>query len=195
MSEFNTISDKTSAINTLLACAGEMPITDADEPTSVLAAQALNTLTETHRRVLAKGWTFNKEYDFELTPDVDGNITLPSDIIEIDTKDYSDDLDPVMRGQRLYSKKNRSFTWSKPITCNIVRLLDFDEMPEAARIYITIRAARVFVSRSVGDSASYQYTASDEQLAYADMRRFEVRNGDYNIFSNYETARILDRRA
>lgn len=195
MSEFNSISDITEAVNTLLACAGETPVVDAESSTSVIAAQALNTLKETHRRVLAKGWTFNKEYDVELSPGVDGNITLPGDIIEVDTKDYNEDLDPVMRGQRLYSKKNNSYTWEEPITVSQVRLLEFNEVPEAFRIYVTIRAARVFVSRHVGDDASYKYTANDESLAYADIRRFEVRNGDYNIFKNYDVAKMLDRRA
>ena len=195
MSGFTSITSFTDAINTLLACAGEAPIIDHETARSVLVAQAKNTIYETHKRVLAKGWTFNKEYDYVLTPDIDGNIILPAAIIEVDTKDYAEDLDPVVRGNRLYSKKNRSFTWEKPITCTIVSLIDFDELPEEARAYITIRSARVFVSRHIGDDASYKYTANDESLAYQDMRRFEIRNGDYNIFNNYDVAKILDRRA
>lgn len=195
MSDFTSTTTLTDAVNKLLACAGEQPIEDANDELSLLAALARNTLIEVHKQVLAKGWQFNTENDFILSPNSEGKITVPSDIIEVDTDDYPDDKEPVLRGRELYSRKNRSFIWDGDLTCSIVRLLDWDEIPEQARNYITTRAARVFVSRHVGDTASYTYTASDENLAYADMRRFEIRSRDYNIFTNSDTARILDRRA
>lgn len=195
MSDFTSTTTLTAAVNKLLACAGEQPIEDANDETSLLASLARNTIVEVHKQVLAKGWQFNTEDDFVFTPDVDGKITVPADIIEVDTDSYHNDLEPVMRGRELYSRKNRSFVWDGDVECSIVRLLEWDELPEQARNYITTRAARVFVSRHVGDTASYQYTAADENLAYADMRRFEIRSRDYNIFTNSDVARILDRRA
>ena len=193
MATFNAITDLTDAVNTLLGCAGELPIIDIEDDSSILAVQALNTLKETHVRVLARGWSFNTEYDVELTPDTDGHITLPEDVIEADTKDYHNDLDPVIRGRRVFSRKNNSYIFSSPITVKLIRLLDFDDIPQYARSYITIRAARVFVARHVGDNKTYEYSAQDEADALVVMKRAEIKMKDNNILGHPEVYRSLKR--
>jgi hypothetical protein len=194
MANFNQITSTVDAVNTLLASAGELPLNSIEDDSSILAVQALNTLKETHVRVLSHGWSFNTEVDVEIAPDINGEINLPSDVIELDTNDYYKDIDPVVRGQRIFSRKNNSYVFDAPIKVKLVRLLPFEDIPQYARTYITIRSARLFVARHVGDNATYQYSAQDETDALQIMKKAELRMQDNNILRHPEVYRSLQRR-
>ena len=85
----------------------------------------------------------------------------------------------------------------------IVHLLDFEQIPEQARNYITIRAARVFVDRVVGDQGLRAYTEQDEVRARSVLMETDLCNGDHNIltgdpsltsvFDTYSPANVLIR--
>ena len=63
-------------------------------------------------------------------------------------------------------------------------LLDFEELPEAARRFITIRASRVFQERVVGSDLLSSLTADDENVAWLDLLHSESDVNDYNIFDD-----------
>jgi hypothetical protein len=69
----------------------------------------------------------------------------------------------------------------------MVVLLPFTELPQAARHYITIKAARIFQSRTVGSDALYQFTTLDERDAMIDLKKAEGITGDYNILTGNPT--------
>ena len=193
MSDFTTKTDTLAAVNTMLACAGEGPVSTLDEGTNLMARLAYNVLVEVHRAVLSKGWTFNTDLDYMLTPDSQGNINIGSDMISVDVRPYNSDKDPVIRGTKLYSRKDQSYTWSEPLKTDVVWLLEYEDLPEQARNYIKIRAARTFVQRHVGDNSTYEFTANDEAQALADIKGHELKQGDFNVFKKWSVARILDR--
>jgi hypothetical protein len=68
-----------------------------------------------------------------------------------------------------------------------VILLPFEQLPQAARHYVTIKAARIFQSRTVGSDALYEFTALDEKDALLDLKRNEGITGDYNILRSNPT--------
>ena len=74
-----------------------------------------------------------------------------------------------------------------------VTLLDFEDLPEPARRYITIRSARIFQDRMVGSQKHNAFTLRDEMGAMAVLREFEGDTADHNIFNNYDTAIIVNR--
>ena len=83
----------------------------------------------------------------------------------------------------MYDRKNNTYVFDTDLTCNITYLRNFDEIPESARRYINIRAARVFVDRLVGDDGLRTYTAQDEARARANLMENDMDNADHNVLS------------
>jgi hypothetical protein len=141
------------------------------------------------------GWHFNTEIDWPLAPTVpDKNIPLPANCLRVDTMPRSRQFDVVQRGSRLYDRGNRTYAFEDTIYVKMVLLLPFAEMPQAARSYITIRAARIFQARSVGSQLLAAFTEADENTARAALRRADSVNADHNILTgNWSVARVLSR--
>jgi len=72
-------------------------------------------------------------------------------------------------------------------------MLYFTEIPEVARRYITIKAARLFQERVVGSDNLSAMNRADEQQALFALKEMESENGDYNIFDDGSTYSVLDR--
>lgn len=190
-----SLTTELEAVNTILSVIGESPISSLQEGAAVAdAVTAQSTLSEVNRAVQSKGWHFNTEKEFELSPAVGtGYITVPSNTLRVDATDTW--IDVVQRGTRLYDRTNHTYAFSQSIKTDLVVLLPFDELPETARYYITIKAARVFQSRTVGSDALFQFTAVDERDALAALKRAEGITGDYNILNGSSSvARVLNRK-
>ena len=189
MTTVTTPTSELEAINTILSVIGESPISTLSDISSVAdAVTAQSTLSEVSRQVQTKGWHFNTEKDFELSPETySKEITVPSNALRVDTSGDSRETDVVQRGQRLYNRTRHTYQFDSSIKCEIVVLLPFEELPQAARHYVTIKAARVFQSRTVGSDALYQFTALDEKDALLDLKRNEGITGDYNILHSNPT--------
>jgi hypothetical protein len=74
-----------------------------------------------------------------------------------------------------------------------VHLFDFDELPEAAKRYIAIRASRIFQDRMVGSTTLHGFNAQDEVMALAKMTEYENEVGDYSIFDSPDILRTVLR--
>lgn len=182
------------AINTMLSTIGEAPVNTVEDNGIVDAVIARQILRSTSREVQARGWHFNTERGFLLTPDSEGFITLPPTVLRVDTVEESQDIDVVLRGNRLYDRRNHTFKFNKPIRVDAVILLPFDEIPEVAREYITIRAARIFQERVVGSDSLSSFSKNDELRALVALQEMEADTADYNILTdNYSVARVLSR--
>lgn len=176
------LTTKLNAVNKMLSAIGEAPFSSLDGELTVDGTTAVNTLDETSRKVQATGWHWNTDPDSTLTPDGGGLITMGSDVVSVDVnRDLFPDIDPVLRGSKLYNRSDRTYVWSKALTADVQYLLDWDSLPEAARQYIMIRAARIFQTESVGDTATYQFTAKDEEEALRVLNSYETRQLDANI--------------
>ena len=184
------------AVNLMLSVVGEAPVSDLEDATIAEVALAVRILEETSYEVQAKGWDFNTEYNYPLSPDVDGYINVPSDTARIDVDPIYGEtsLDVVQRGERLYDRTNRTYIFTiSEIRCEMVLLLDFDDLPEAARRYITVRAARKFQDRILGSDSVHAYNLQDEEDAKALFLQAESSNGDHSIFDHWSVGQTLDR--
>lgn len=191
-----TLTSELDAVNIMLGTIGESPISSLDAATGVAdAVIARQILNEVSIQVQEQGWHFNTEKNFELSPTLDtGEIFLPANCIEVDTMDGDADIDVAIRGRRLYDRTNHTYTFSKSLKTNMVLLLEFGDLPQAARHYISIRAARVFQQRVVGSDTLGTYTERDEVRGLTALKRFEAKTADYNILTgNYSVMNILDR--
>lgn len=184
------------AVNEMLSVIGESPVNSLSGSLPQDAALAQNLLHRVSREVQTEGWWFNEERDYELIPDGDGYINLPSDALfcDVDPSREHSARDVVWRGTRLYDRIDQTYVFTSSLKTELIRFLAFEDLPEAARWYITVKAARKFQDRVQGSPQDHAYTEMDEIRALALLRRSDARSGDYTIFSHWTTARGLFRR-
>jgi hypothetical protein len=193
---------KLQAVNTMLAGIGEAPINGPLPGTRADSQMAESILDETTRDVLSQGWHFNTEV--KTLTRVANKIAVPSDYAKIDLYDESlsrIDYEVVVRDDggtmRLYNKAHGKNTFEFPmdLKCEIVYYQDFEKIPEAARRYIMIKAARVFQDRVAGATNVHQFQMQDEMMALAALRDQEATDSDYTIFDGWASGRIVMRRS
>lgn len=183
------------AVNLMLQTIGESPVNTLEDVGVVDAVVALSILQMASRQVQLIGWHWNTEDDFPLAPSFpEGEIRLPSNTLKVDTSQADASFDLVQRGTRLYDRVNHTYTIGRTIRVEIVVFLPFDELPEAARAYIAIRAARQFQEKVVGSDVLRGFTKLDEMQAMAALLDAEAETQDFNILTGNESvARILRR--
>lgn len=72
--------------------------------------------------------------------------------------------------------------------------MDFADMPEVARTYITIKAGRKFCQDMIGDSTRAGFQQGDELAAWATLVRQEAPDSTYNLFDSVDTRAIVGNR-
>tara|TARA_R110000787_G_scaffold94348_3_gene197084 strand:- start:3186 stop:3800 length:615 start_codon:yes stop_codon:yes gene_type:complete len=183
------------AVNSMLSTIGEAPVNGLNSGL-VEAETAETILNEVSRSVQADGWNFNSEPNYSVAATSDGDVVLPTEIIRADlatTKYRSSTNEYIQRGNKMYDKANHTYNIGKTLKLNVVVLLAFELMPEVARRYVSVKAARIFQERVLGSSTLSQMNRTDEQEALFSLKEHEGDNGDYNIFDDYGTASVLDR--
>ena len=169
-------------INIMLAAIGEAPINSLTGTLPVDARIAQSTLSEVNKSVQSEGWSFNTEIDVKLTRDNIGHVHLSTNILRVDANIHQHPtIDPIQRGLKLYDRQNNKYEFDEDLICTVVYFRNFDEIPEPARHYINIQAARKFVDRLVSDQALRTYTQQDEQRARAILMETDLANGDHNL--------------
>lgn len=184
MANYETPMTELEAVNAMLHSIGESPVVTVDDDTDPLPVdvdQALRTLRSVNREVQVRGWQFNTEQEYPLARDGSNFLPLPSNCLHADPDGQFFLRDGVVRGTRLYDRENHSYVWDKDITVTIKLLLPFEELPEAARNLIAIRAARKFQAGSVGSQTLATFTEADEVQALALMMHEEADAGDFNV--------------
>ena len=170
------------AVNIMLAAIAEAPINSLTGLLPVDAVTAQSTLTEFNKEVQSEGWSFNTETDVTLTRDASNQISLPSNVLRVDANIHQHPtIDPIQRGLKLYDRQNNKFEFDEDLICTVVYFRTFDEIPEQAKRYINIKAARVFVDRLVGDQGLRTYTKEDEIRARAILMETDLANADHNL--------------
>ena len=169
-------------INIMLAAIGEAPVNSLTGTVPVDVRIAQSTLIEVNKQVQSEGWSFNTEIDVTLTRDGSNNIPLGTDVLRVDAQTHDHpSIDPIQRGLKLYDRKNNTFVFDEDIRCTVVYFRSFDELPEQARSYMTIKAARIFVDRFVSDQSLRTYTQEDEIRARSVLMETDLSNADHNM--------------
>lgn len=191
-------SELKKAINTMLTSIGEQPIQNVDDLAGLSDASiAKDILDNVSRAVQSRGWIFNTDLDVTMRPDDDGYIKIPDSILRIDTttrlRDADNDI--IERGRMLYDRQKNvnTFEAGSKVKVNTIRELEFHDLPEPAKRYITIRSARIFHDRVVGANELHKFYQEDEMQAWSVLLEYEGDTADYNIFDNYDVYRVVDR--
>ena len=212
------LTSELSAVNRMLSAIGEAPIQDLTNSTREDVALAVSLLKTASVEVQSRGWKFNKEFGYELAPNgtllwvpSDGSTaeTLnvfapPSNLIsfELTKSDAQIGLDVALRPPRKYTgaeviiydrAKNRDgFEQSvyPSLYLDAIWFFEFDLLPQTARSYITMKAARQFIQQSVGAPDLVGYSQQDEAEAFLRMESDQGDEGEANIFDSADVARV-----
>lgn len=151
-------------------------------------ALAYQILKEANRAVQSRGWNFNRDYGQVHSPSVvDNTVRVSESVIQADQVESEFlNTDVVLRGDQLYDRKNHTYEFTADIKLDLITMLDWDKLPEPARHYIAVLAARVFNQRVLGEKAyqSATLTMRDEEAALADLKHWDSDSADHNALFN-----------
>jgi hypothetical protein len=187
----NTTS-RLDAVNRIMESIGESPVQtlNGEVPADVLKANA--TLDEVARDIQSIGWSWNTDLDYQLVRNGDNEIVLPANALTWEF--YPWDTDYVIRGGKLYDRVKHTFTFTADLKLHrLVSLLTFEDMPEAVKQCIIVKAARLFSSRLLTAESVSIYTQQDEVFAWVRARNDELRVTNANV-KNSPTVQNITRR-
>jgi len=189
-----TPTTKLEAVNVCLTNIGEAPVASLTG-LQVDAQVASSIIDEVSREVQSNGWHWNTEVH-TISPNISNQILLPANTLRVDTVEKDRSLDVVQRGMKLYDRKDNTYTFTGALRLHLTVALDFDEIPEAARRYITMRSSRVFQERTLGSESLSKFNRGDEQQAWALLQHEEAETGDHNMITDsYSTYTTVARNA
>jgi len=156
------------AVNRVLQMMGEAPVNSLNGQYG-LALQAQDSLNDVSRRLQSEGWSFNTDREKLLQRDASTNqIAVGPNIsrVVIDPYRYPA-LDIVQRGDKLYDRYNNTYVFDEDLYVDLTIILEWEELPEHARQYITIKAGRQLQEAILGsvDLTKINLTAEMEAKA------------------------------
>ena len=150
-------------------------------------------LDEIDREVQSQGWHFNPTVDVVPSPDATSNeIVLSHNVVKADVKvgAYTN-MDITMRNNKLFNRSKNTFQFTADLKLTMVSLLPWDDLPEAARRYISLRGARVLQDRQVGAKELTEVGMREELVALASLREYDAEGADYSVFDSYLPAQTI----
>lgn len=186
---------KLETVNVMLSSIGERPVASL-ESGLVDAEMAETILASVDRDAQGMGWWFNRDIRRKFTPDENGEIELPYNSLKADAVAESSNKDIVQRGFKLYDSYNHTFNIKDNydyIYVDLIVQIDFNDLPEVAKRYVGLKAARIFQDRTLGARDLHGFQQTDEVLALSELKDAEGENADHNIFQDYGIYNIIDR--
>ena len=197
MATITTRTTQLECINTMLSTIGEAPVNSLSGVLPLDASTAVNILNEVNREVQSAGWKFNTSWKVSLNRDVNNKLVVGADVLHIEfnhLRESKSSYDPVLRGNYLYNLAGETYTWTKDFEyVTVFYLLDFENIPEQARRYITIRASRIYHDRTLGSQSIHKFSIQDELGALALLKQTESDTADHNIFDSLDQHKIINR--
>ena len=187
------VSTELDAVNSILMSVGETPVNTLTVQSPEVAI-AQKTLRQVCREIQAEGWSYNTENQYPIDLDTNNQCIIPNNVLQLDLNifEHGKDYDVVRRSDngvmKVYDKKNHTFTFENcsKLYFDIIWMLDFEDLPQAFKDYITIRASRIASNRMVNSQPSAKLLEADEAAARALAMEYEMKQADHNIFSDFQ---------
>jgi len=194
-----TPTTELQAINTMLSFIGESPVSAITGNIRTDVAVAINILNETSMSIQSQGWYFNREFDVTQNRDSNNKVPLDSNCVQAEASaPYQYLYQFTIRNGFLYDLKNHTDVFTFNPKLDKVLVQQFEHLPEYARQYIVVKAARRFAARYIGANELVKLAGLDENEAHvafeqADSRAMDANmlRDDYNL--NYITNRSSKR--
>lgn len=133
------------------------------------------------------------DFQVAMIPAQQGSTYLDT-VIRI-SKSYEESSAPVLVFyDRAFNRDGFLTSEREYIVIDAVWSLDFTDLPEVARQYLCIKAARVFQKSVVMDRALHVLTEEDEVAAWKDLKRRHGLKTDLNMLDNLDVSKHLGGR-
>jgi len=183
------IDTELSAVNTILGSIGQSPISTLDFDNPEIAF-IYNLLKESNQDVQTEGWVFNRENHIKQYTGSDNKIIIDSTYVRIDMEDSWDKTRDFVRRKdtdglwKLYDKVNHTFEFPDDdyFHVNVVRLLEFEDIPTVFQRYIIYKAAGRAAVQLVANPQLQKMMATFEGQARAACMEYECNQGDHSFF-------------
>lgn len=184
--------NRLEAINIMLGHINQSPISTLSGNKTARILMAENLLDTQTRAVQMLSYDFNRFEHYPLYPNTDDEIILPSNVLKVDVcEDFFDGNRYVQRGNKLYNKTHNTFKIGRYLEVNIIKQMDFDDLPEPVKWYIVMQASNKFVSQIKDDRNKIAYTEQEVFEAKQTLDEYEAECGNYNILNIYDRRRDL----
>ena len=192
------------AVNRVLQMLGEAPINSLDGQFG-LAQQAQDSINDVSRKIQTEGWSFNTDYERLLMRDaITNEITVGANVSRVRVDPYSyPDIDVVQRGNRLYDRRAGSYQFEEDLYADVTYILEWDEVPEYAHQYFTIKAGRQLQEAILGSADLSKINIAAEAEAHSLFLEEETARGEHSwlrgnpnhtdVFMTYKPAWALRR--
>jgi hypothetical protein len=172
-----------TAFNRIMAAVQRPPVSTVPSVSAdAEQEQALNSLDDAAREVLSEGRSFNTDLEYELVP-VGSEITVPTDAISIEVlPEYLDGDKFDIREGKLYNLTESSFTITRTLRARVAFQVEFEDMPETIRQYVTAKAARMFEEAVQGSQQAGRRLRIREAETRAAVEKEEAKVHRPNLF-------------
>lgn len=163
------------AINLMLRNIGEDPVVVVGPTSRPTAQKAKEMLAEESINTQSHGYNFCTTMALRLSPNEDGEIALPLNILSFTPVEDSEHLEVGERGGRLFDHGKNTFKFDRRVTLRAVMALPFDELPQPAIWYIAMAASMRFANSENPGGASLRVTSEDVLQAKIALERYDKR--------------------
>ena len=181
------------AVNSVLANIGQSPVNDLTE-NSVDIGLAVRHLSSVSRELQMRGWSFNTDSEYVLSPNPDNKIDITDDMLAVDLDKVNyPEFDVVIRGSFLYNRYNRSYTFTADLKADITWLLAWQDLPPHAQNYIAVTSGIRLADDTEAGAASHKFGQEDQLHAWNAFKSQEIDTNDANLV-RYRRSALLRRR-
>lgn len=179
----NASDTELSAVNSILGAIGQSPITTLNFQNPEIS-YIYNIFEEVIKDTLNEGWHFNTEEHIKVSPDANGNITIPTNYLRYDLSDGQADrqMDLIKRGGKLYDLVNHTDVFDHDMELDVVYMYTFTDIPSAHQRYIIAKASTRAATQLVTNPQLVKLLQQQEALARASLMEYECQQGDHSFF-------------
>jgi hypothetical protein len=183
-----TTTTKLLAINEILSLVGINTVADLTDPARQDVLQALQTFDEVLRQLATTRNYFNRYAKITLTPDINKEILITSDIYDVELSDSN--IQVVIKNGKLYNLSDNTYLFDNSEEADVSYYLDIDSIPEVVKRYVLTTTARKLYFKLFGPSTHLQVLVEEEKMAYSTFQRWELESADLNMISHVDRRRI-----
>ena len=141
----------------------------------------MQLLRETNIEVQSEGWVFNTEEHVEFSPTIT-RFLFPANVLRLDVHDdfHVRTTNVVKRGGFLYDKMRHSDQFTDAVSCDVVYLWVFEDLPQPFKRYIVQKASVRAATQLVSNPTLVQLLQQQETYTRAICMEYECNQGDHN---------------
>ena len=207
----NELDTELSAVNSILGAIGQSPITQLKDTTtgSLISTNPeisyiYNILTECNIDIQSEGWHFNSEEHVAFTPDPTTNhIAVASNVLRLDVTNgwQNKTIDTIRKDGKLWDKVNHTFEFTGDLSCDVVYLYEFENIPPVFRRYVIYKASARAATQLIANPDLVKLLSQQEAFARAACIEYECSQGNHSmlgltdnqVYQTYQPWRALAR--